>query len=164
MGKMRWEGGGTRASKVGRRGEEEDTMGLGRRGCHFCISGQQLCGAWIHMRHRNGSPVIGAGAHPYFCAASFSMRHRKGGVGCNPAVGGGAHKFSVVHGHWCATESPNSVVHALNMRHRKGKIYVAHGHFGAPQNSFPPIASFLVVLPVHFPVVPALRVFAASRW
>ena len=50
-----------------RRGEEEDTMGLGRRGCHFCISRQQFCGAWNKMRHRNA----------YFCGAVFSMCHRK---------------------------------------------------------------------------------------
>ena len=54
------------------------------------------------------------------------MRHRKVGVGCNPSVGGGTHKFSLAHGHWCATESRNSVAHALNMRHRKGRNSVAH--------------------------------------
>ena len=84
--------------------------------------------------------------HPYFC-----------GVGCNPAVGGGVHIFFVAHGHECATERPNSVAHGLNMCHRKWRnsgapptvrhriFSVAHGHFGAPQNSIPPIDSFLVV-------------------
>ena len=46
-----------------------------------------------------------------FCGARDTVRHRKGGVGSYPAVGGGAHRFSVAHADWCATESHYSVAH-----------------------------------------------------
>ena len=86
-----------------------------------CATERQLfCGASACVRHRK----------LLFCGACCPMRHRKGWVGSNPAVGGGAHKFSVAHGCWCATESGNSVAHGFGMRHRiLWRIAV-----GAPQN------------------------------
>ena len=54
------------------------------------------------------------------------MRHRKGVVGCHPAVGGGAHIFSVAHGLQCATESANLVAHGAGMRHKNPQFSVVH--------------------------------------
>ena len=54
------------------------------------------------------------------------MRHRKGVVECHPAVGDGAHIFSVAHARQCATESTSLVAHGVGMRHKNPKFSVAH--------------------------------------
>ena len=79
---------------------------------------QRCRNCWVKMRHRKW----------HFCGASNSMRHRKGVAFLHPAVGGGAHTFSVAHGLQCATESANIVAHGEEMRHKNKKFSVAHPH------------------------------------
>ena len=89
--------------------------------CHY------LWRMWLHAPQNCAAPNHWCRAHHIsvapgaICGAPYSMRHRKGDVGCNPAVGCGAHRISVAHGARCATECLMLVAHVLQVRHRKAK-------------------------------------------